>query len=551
MNLQKSHNRPSKHNLATTSTQKSLYRLSKPKCRAFSTTPPPTILKATAFRPPWWRGANKKTTQTITESHPTPAITEKPSKTKTTKKTKAAAETTTTVDITTFSQSSTTTTLSDSTDPSAGTKTTIKRSNKVEIDLSVSNGHINTYTTEELTNLTRKITPKDDHTFTKKIFKKQVDLEHPSEDNNIVMLTWNIAGFRGAVKNGLWDKINSYQRKPDIICLQEMKIQPDALNKLKPVDYSEHMDRLGYKGVYNLGNKPGYSGVGVLYNENVIQPLSHRTDSSYAYQLHPSAQITTPNINESQSDLSSNTTKKKKTKKNASNSVDTTPLPHQLGLDEHLSHEIGQITGDKINDKMRHEVWKCLQEEGRIITVDCGSFYLITTYVPTSGGDFDRLLFRYSIYEPVILEYLLLLQKQKPILYNGDLNAASSINDVHLPSECSKSAGFQPEEIERVNRMVMNTGLVDAFRTFQGHDVHGYTYWGHQGLGRIKDLGWRIDYWMASDVLYQNIKGVAVTDEFKPFSVATSGRISDHAPLWISFDKKILSSPPVSDNNKH
>jgi exonuclease III len=334
--------------------------------------------------------------------------------------------------------------------PDPDTKLTKRRSTKVEIDHSVAGGHVNMNNNQHIEKSTRKMTKSDDHEA--KVYEKQTDFTPEAlSPENLVLMSWNVAGYRGAVKNGLWDKFAGYKRVPDIVCLQEMKIQPNLLAELPKTDYEIPLKKFNFEAIYNLGDKAGYSGVGVWYNSTKIRPLSYKTDSSYAYpppsKPKPTgfmAQFLSSNSNPAPSDPSHST---------SPNPSD----PERKTLSQDDVDNVAKITGDKVNAGMRQEVWNCVTEEGRIITVDFGSFYLITTYVPNSGQKLDRLPYRHQIYEPVILEYLLLLQLQKPVMYCGDLNAARDAVDVHTPSTCQKSAGFQQEERERINRIILPT----------------------------------------------------------------------------------------------
>lgn len=395
----------------------------------------------------------------------------------------------------------------------------------------------------------RKYTAAEDHK--ERVFKKQVEIDKKilTSQDTLTMMSWNLAGVRGSIKNGLWDKFDEYPRVPDIVCLQEMKIQTEALEALPEKDFKEKLKKHNYSGIYNLGDKAGYSGVGILYNNTRLKLHAVRNDSGFVY---PPPKVLTKK--ESANGFFKKFVGKKEEKKEKDDDKkdsenDNTIAETTTGtantqqvipeLNEALVDKIAMKTGDNITQEMRDNVWNCISHEGRIITADFGSFYLITTYVPNSGSELERLSYRAKIYEPVLLEYLLLLQQHKPIIYTGDLNAASDIVDVHQPSSCCKSAGFQAEEVQRINLIATTekTGLVDSFRKFQGNDVHGYTYWGHRFQGREKDRGWRIDYFMMSQKLYDNdtLLGTMVTDEFKPKSYG-GGRISDHAPLWVAFD---------------
>ncbi|KAG6544211.1 hypothetical protein Mapa_014411 [Marchantia paleacea] len=142
--------------------------------------------------------------------------------------------------------------------------------------------------------------------------------------------------------------------------------------------------------------------------------------------------------------------------------------------------------------------------EGRLITAEFESFYLVTGYVPNSGEKLVRLAYRTVEWDPALSQYLKELEKKKPVIYTGDLNCANDEIDISNPDGNRKSAGFTKEERESFKTNFLNKGLVDTFRK-QHPNVLGYTYWAYRSGARLKNNGWRLDYFLVSEGLINQI----------------------------------------------
>lgn len=162
--------------------------------------------------------------------------------------------------------------------------------------------------------------------------------------------------------------------------------------------------------------------------------------------------------------------------------------------------------------------------EGRVICAEYANFYLITVYVPNSGSELLRLGYRQS-WDESFLNYLKDLEKTKPVVVCGDFNVAHKAIDLARPkANYNKSAGFMQEEIDGMDRFVLN-GLLDTFREENGEEVK-YTWWSYRGGARDKNVGWRIDYFLASQSLKPSIKDAFILNEVYG---------SDHCPVGIQF----------------
>lgn len=159
-------------------------------------------------------------------------------------------------------------------------------------------------------------------------------------------------------------------------------------------------------------------------------------------------------------------------------------------------------------------------KEGRVITAEFNQFFVTTVYTPNSGADLARLDYR-ETWDKAFLDYILWLNKRKPVLVCGDLNVAHHEIDIARAKEnYNKSAGYTQREIDGFQRF-LDSGFTDTFRHFHEKDEI-YTYWNYVTNGRAKNIGWRIDYFLASDRILPAIKGADIHNEYHG---------SDHCPV--------------------
>ena len=160
--------------------------------------------------------------------------------------------------------------------------------------------------------------------------------------------------------------------------------------------------------------------------------------------------------------------------------------------------------------------------EGRVTCAEFDDFYLITVYVPNSGSELLRLGYRQT-WDQAFLNYLKNLEKLKPVVVCGDFNVAHKAIDLARPKpNYNKSAGFMQEEIDGMDAFTSN-GLVDTFRAKNGEEVK-YTWWSYRGGAREKNVGWRIDYFLVSEIFLPKIKDAFILNEIYG---------SDHCPVGV------------------
>ena len=142
-------------------------------------------------------------------------------------------------------------------------------------------------------------------------------------------------------------------------------------------------------------------------------------------------------------------------------------------------------------------------KEGRVLTLEFEGFYISTVYTPNAKDDLSRIPMR-EAWDPAYLEFMKQLQKDKPVIFCGDLNVAHTELDLARPKENVGKKGFTTEERNGLSEVV-SAGFVDTFRLSQKEGGH-YTWWSHFAQARERNIGWRIDYVFASAELIPLIK---------------------------------------------
>lgn len=163
--------------------------------------------------------------------------------------------------------------------------------------------------------------------------------------------------------------------------------------------------------------------------------------------------------------------------------------------------------------------------EGRVITLELDSFFLITVYTPNSQDGLRRLEYRMK-WEDDFRTYLKKLEEKKPVIVCGDLNVAHRDIDLKNPKTNRKNAGFTDEERAKFTTL-LDSGFTDTFRYFYPEQEGIYSWWSYRFKAREKNAGWRIDYFLASASLNDKLKGAAIhTDIFG----------SDHCPVELTVE---------------
>ena len=162
-------------------------------------------------------------------------------------------------------------------------------------------------------------------------------------------------------------------------------------------------------------------------------------------------------------------------------------------------------------------------QEGRVITVEWPSFYLVNVYVPNSSSGLSRLPYRSREWDVDFLAYLKGLDQEKPVVLCGDLNVAHRPIDLTNPkANYDKNPGYTQAEIDGLDNMVA-AGLVDSFRALNPELVK-YSWWSYRAGARARNVGWRIDYFMVSERLMPQVTGAEILNDVLG---------SDHCPVTL------------------
>lgn len=164
-------------------------------------------------------------------------------------------------------------------------------------------------------------------------------------------------------------------------------------------------------------------------------------------------------------------------------------------------------------------------KEGRVITLEMEKFYLVTVYTPNSQDGLKRLDYRMT-WEDDFRNYLLELDKKKPVIVCGDLNVAHKEIDLKNPKTNRMNAGFTDQEREKF-QLLLDSGFIDTFRFFYPDMESIYSWWSYRFKAREKNAGWRIDYFLASKRLTDKLTGAKIHTEIYG---------SDHCPVEVTID---------------
>lgn len=163
--------------------------------------------------------------------------------------------------------------------------------------------------------------------------------------------------------------------------------------------------------------------------------------------------------------------------------------------------------------------------EGRVITLEFEDFFFVTCYTPNSQNELKRLNYRMK-WEDDFREYLLRLNKKKPVILCGDLNVAHKEIDLKNPKTNRKNAGFSDEEREKMTTL-LNSGFTDSFRYLYPDKEGIYSWWSYRFNARKNNAGWRIDYFITSD---------SIKDKIIDSKIHTDIMGSDHCPVELDID---------------
>ena len=165
------------------------------------------------------------------------------------------------------------------------------------------------------------------------------------------------------------------------------------------------------------------------------------------------------------------------------------------------------------------------ESEGRIITLEYDTFYLVNVYTPNSQRDLARLPKRLD-WEEKLLAYLKELDLKKPVIYCGDLNVAHEEKDLKNAKSNIGNSGFTFEERGKMTEL-LQAGFTDSFRYFNPEREDAFTWWSYMNKVRERNIGWRIDYFIISN---------RVVDQIQQTDIHAHVLGSDHCPILLEID---------------
>mmetsp|Transcript_5276 Transcript_5276/g.11763 ORF Transcript_5276/g.11763 Transcript_5276/m.11763 type:complete len:363 (+) Transcript_5276:165-1253(+) len=300
-------------------------------------------------------------------------------------------------------------------------------------------------------------------------------IEALSTQDQFKMVSWNVAGLRACIKKGFSEYVEKEQ--PDILCLNEVRCAKEDPD----VAASSALQEYPYQYWSVATSKKGYAGVTIA---SKLEPL----DCVYYFD------------------------------------------------DEHR---------------------EVCEGEGRYVRLEFAGFYLIAVYIPNAGRGLTRLEYRLK-WDSSFLQHLCELQKKKPVIVTGDMNVAHTPRDLANAQGNKRSSGFTWEERQNFDKMVglatigedgeelvdwskaeygeigkLETGprLVDIYRHFYPDRSTAFTYWTYMAGARGRNIGWRIDYFLASKLLLPHVHAVE-----HRHGVAGS----DHCPILLTANRASL-----------
>lgn len=170
--------------------------------------------------------------------------------------------------------------------------------------------------------------------------------------------------------------------------------------------------------------------------------------------------------------------------------------------------------------------------EGRVITLEFAGCYVVNVYTPNAQRDLVRLPYRMN-WEDAFRNYLLTMDKKKPVIVCGDMNVAHQEIDIKNPKSNRQSAGFSDEERGKFSEL-LEAGFLDTFRFFYPDKKDAYTWWSYMFKAREKNVGWRIDYFCVSKTLKDQIKDAIIHADVMG---------SDHCPVELLIEDGPFTEP--------
>jgi len=331
----------------------------------------------------------------------------------------------------------------------------------------------------------------------------------PTIDGNryIRIMSWNVNGLKALVTNNVSMLHNLVEKhRPDILCLQETKIQETMID--------EYRDLLpNYCSYWNCSTvKKGYSGTAFFLNKKTIGFNIQSTTAAVVGKDNTKSDKKVEEIPKKKQMKLSAFLKPAPVIKTTTAEETTTPSTADATVNESSkSSEADQTTSsnepkDIIVERISYDFedeGRFLPGEGRTITIETNKFIIVGCYVPNSGDGLVRLNYRLNEWDPYLRQYLQKLNARKPVIFTGDLNVGHLDLDIHNPTakHIVKQAGLTPQERQSFTEL-LSTKFRDAFRFYYPDAQGQFTYWSQRTFARRTNHGIRLDYFICSDEFF-------------------------------------------------
>ena len=186
-----------------------------------------------------------------------------------------------------------------------------------------------------------------------------------------------------------------------------------------------------------------------------------------------------------------------------------------------------RIEPDKIIDKIG---WREADDEGRYLQANFGKLSIVSLYLPSGSSSEERQIVKFDFLDRFMLVLKKMRRQKREYIICGDWNIAHKKIDIKNWKGNQKNSGFLPEERSWMDNLFNKLGMVDSFRVVN-QEAEQYTWWSNRGQAWAKNVGWRIDYQIVTPGL---------KDKIRTASIYKDERFSDHAPLIIDYDLKLV-----------
>jgi exodeoxyribonuclease-3 len=186
-----------------------------------------------------------------------------------------------------------------------------------------------------------------------------------------------------------------------------------------------------------------------------------------------------------------------------------------------------RIKPDKIIDKIG---WREADDEGRYLQANFGKLSIVSLYLPSGSSSEERQTIKFDFLDRFISVLKKMRRQKREYIICGDWNIAHKKIDIKNWKGNQKNSGFLPEERSWMDNLFNKLGMVDSFRV-ANQEAEQYTWWSNRGQAWAKNVGWRIDYQIVTPGL---------KDKIRTASIYKDERFSDHAPLIIDYDLKLV-----------